>query len=735
MICLLYYNMHQLSNKNNNYLYLNNSKNINYLHLYNDKNTNYLHLNNSKNTNNMHVKLELSYKLSEKPLQFPPQFPIIKSNKKNQKRNIMKKEYRELKDLLDYINASREEKDEIKGKINAVLYNQLDRDFPYLERKMYTGWQYGGEYLSAGMKYRDVEAEGKAEQEKYFGEAASIFVYAEKEGPVEATKQPEGVAAPENPAENACLIVSLSASPDKMKEEAARQKFYRFFDLELDPEGKLQYVLKYNAGHINFVNKIYHNSNIPDVIDKETAFARLEAEKNNSTPDAENLDEPNCIVELCYIIHDPKRSKTEDQLRQEFKKAVELLMPYYKYVLEIPDSNCPKLRNPQITTATEEKTPFLQSEEEGKTSVSDSTDELRDSKEKPEQPAPNFDHNLILYGPPGTGKTYKTAIYAVTICDGEEATAALLKAGYSHIMERYTELKKQGRIGFTTFHQSYGYEDFVDAIRPVLDGASAQIGYEKKPGIFREFCENARSKKKPCVFIIDEINRGNIAKIFGELITLIEESKRDVASVILPNSRVEFSVPSNVYIIGTMNTADRSIAMMDTALRRRFRFEEIQPSTQALREMKADKVFGDPDENGNQVTIDVAAMLDVINRRIEVLHDREHTIGHAYFTGLTGENATFENLRKIFKKSVLPLLQEYFFDDYYKIRLVLGDNGKAPEQQFVQEEMINYSSLFAGKPDEDRVLLPEIRYIINEKAFSDPESYIKIYAGFENTDE
>lgn len=140
----------------------------------------------------------------------------------------MKKEYRELKDLLDYINASREEKDEIKGKINAVLYNQLDRDFPYLERKMYTGWQYGGEYLSAGMKYRDAKAEGKAEQEKYFGEAASIFVYAEKEGPVEATKQPEGVAAPENPAENACLIVSLSASPDKMKEEAARQKFYRF---------------------------------------------------------------------------------------------------------------------------------------------------------------------------------------------------------------------------------------------------------------------------------------------------------------------------------------------------------------------------------------------------------------------------------------------------------------------------------------------------------------------------
>ena len=175
--------------------------------------------------------------------------------------------------------------------------------------------------------------------------------------------------------------------------------------------------------------------------------------------------------------------------------------------------------------------------------------------------------------------------------------------------------------------------------------------------------------------------------------------------------------------------------MMDTALRRRFRFEEIQPSTQALREMKADKVLCDSDENGNPVTIDVAAMLDVINRRIEVLHDREHTIGHAYFTGLTGENATFENLQKIFKKSVLPLLQEYFFDDYYKIRLVLGDNGKAQEQQFVQEEVINYRGLFAGKPDEDRVLLPEIRYSINEKAFSDPESYIKIYAGFENTDE
>ena len=673
----------------------------------------------------------------------------------------MKKEYKELRDLLDYINASREEKDEIKGKINAVLYSQLDCDFPYLERKMYTGWQYGGEYLSAGMKYRDVEAVGKADQEKYFGEAASIFVYAEKENRLEDAKQPEGVAVPENPAQNACLIVSLSASPDKMKEEAARQKFYRFFDLELDPEGKLQYVLKYNAGHINFVNKIYHNSNIPDVVDKETAFARLEAEKNNSTPDAENSDEPNCIVELCYIIHDPDRNKTEEQLRQEFKKAVETLMPYYKYVLGIPDPNCPKLRNPQTQKLKTETTPadaakvlpeeqvLLQPEEEKASSFSapkdetavlaDETGVLEDETEafggKPEEPAPNFDHNLILYGPPGTGKTYKTAIYAVTICDGEAAAEKLLKAGYSHIMERYTELKEQGRIGFTTFHQSYGYEDFVDSIRPVLDGDSAQLGYEKKPGIFREFCENARKKKKPCVFIIDEINRGNIAKIFGELITLIEESKRDVASVILPNSREEFSVPSNVYLIGTMNTADRSIAMMDTALRRRFCFEEIQPSTQALREMKADKVFCDPDENGNPVTIDVAAMLDVINRRIEVLHDREHTIGHAYFTGLTGENATFENLQKIFKKSVLPLLQEYFFDDYYKIRLVLGDNGKEKEQQFVQEEMINYSSLFAGKPDEDRVLLPEIRYIINEGAFSDPESYRKIYAGFENTDE
>ena len=178
---------------------------------------------------------------------------------------------------------------------------------------------------------------------------------------------------------------------------------------------------------------------------------------------------------------------------------------------------------------------------------------------------------------------------------------------------------------------------------------------------------------EPYVFIIDEINRGNISKIFGELITLIENTKRagmpEAASALLPYSDEPFSVPSNVYLLGTMNTADRSIALMDTALRRRFQFEEMMPNSQVLRDIQADTVEKDG------VTLDVAEMLDTINQRIEYLFDREHTIGHAFFTELK-DDATIEKLASIFMKSVIPLLQEYFYEDYSKIMLILGDNGK-----------------------------------------------------------
>lgn len=173
-------------------------------------------------------------------------------------------------------------------------------------------------------------------------------------------------------------------------------------------------------------------------------------------------------------------------------------------------------------------------------------------------------------------------------------------------------------------------------------------------------------EKKNHVFIIDEINRGNISKIFGELITLIESSKRigqpEGMKAKLPYSQQLFGVPDNVYIIGTMNTADRSIATIDTALRRRFRFKEMMPDADVLKGISVED-------------ISVSEMLARMNKRISVLYDREHTIGHSYFIPLR-DNPTIEQLAEIFENAIVPLLQEYFYEDYEKIRLVLGDNNK-----------------------------------------------------------
>jgi 5-methylcytosine-specific restriction endonuclease McrBC GTP-binding regulatory subunit McrB len=227
---------------------------------------------------------------------------------------------------------------------------------------------------------------------------------------------------------------------------------------------------------------------------------------------------------------------------------------------------------------------------------------------------------------------------------------------------------------------------------------------------------------KPFVFIIDEINRVNISKIFGELITLIENTKRkgmpEAAAATLPYSGEEFSVPQNVYILGTMNTADRSIALMDTALRRRFQFQEMMPEADVLREMGADKVT----QAGKE--LDVAAMLETINERIEYLFDREHTIGHAFFTGLK-EDPTVDKLASIFKKSVIPLLQEYFYEDYSKIMLVLGDNGKTnDEQKFILSKEIKPNLIFRG--DTSDIDIPDYAYEIQDEAFCNIMSYIEI---------
>ena len=338
-----------------------------------------------------------------------------------------------------------------------------------------------------------------------------------------------------------------------------------------------------------------------------------------------------------------------------------------------------------------------------------------------------FDKNVIFYGPPGTGKTYTTAKRAVEICKTESEKEL---TDYSEIMKKYNELKKKNRIEFITFHQSYGYEEFIEGIKPIVlneddesDSENSQeIKYEIVDGIFKKFCDEARKaqdkENNEYVLIIDEINRGNISKIFGELITLIETTKRagkkECISTKLPYSKEEFTVPDNVYIIGTMNTADRSIALMDTALRRRFYFEEMLPNYDLLKDIFVE------DEG---VKVNIGAMLKAINERIEYLYDREHTIGHAVFLELK-ENNNIDKLENIFKKSVIPLLQEYFYEDYDKIRLILGDNAKDEDEQFIFAESIKPKDVFEG--DIGDIDIPEKKYIIKYENFRNIMAYKNI---------
>lgn len=423
--------------------------------------------------------------------------------------------------------------------------------------------------------------------------------------------------------------------------------------------------------------------------------------------------------------------------------------------------------------------------------------------------------NIILYGPPGTGKTFNTMAYAVAICEGKNVSEIKNEVhdDYGSVKDRYDALKEAGRIEFVTFHQSYGYEDFIEGIKPDLDDSTGELKYKLEAGCFKSFCdkvfgnfeeawvnlcdklddeekefleipyisdetktfpiewnashnglkakgahrffnkkqlENVYKKEpgvkkrghdnyrkaivkfmqKECglkeyngneknetlnkahVFVIDEINRGNISKIFGELITLIEPSKRlgekESMKVTLPCSGDEFGVPNNVYILGTMNTADRSIAMMDAALRRRFNFVEMMPDTSESSPLNGKIIEG----------IDICKMLMTINKRIEYLYDREHTIGHAFFIGIND----FAGLSSVFRNKVIPLLQEYFYDDYERIRLVLGDDGKSEEHQFVTKKKPE-PNLFRGQVFEDGSDDEKYIYEVNEKAFNLQESY------------
>ncbi|HEC1884953.1 TPA: AAA family ATPase [Campylobacter jejuni] len=418
----------------------------------------------------------------------------------------------------------------------------------------------------------------------------------------------------------------------------------------------------------------------------------------------------------------------------------------------------------------------------------------------------NIPLNQILYGPPGTGKTYHTIDKALEIL-GENIESRDEKK------EKFDEYVKNGQIVFTTFHQSYGYEEFVEGIKPSLNNdENSQINYEIKDGIFKELCKKAlenrdniesfnfyinelKEKTKedgnnpekyfqlpntkysiqyrggktfrikfddmsknhkdypvsidnieklyktsnvdeiynsayvkailnylksqgledykekdekinlPFIIIIDEINRGNVSKIFGELITLIEPSKRlgneEALELTLPYSNEKFGVPKNVYIIGTMNTADRSITSLDTALRRRFEFVEMMPNPNLLNNVFVCKDVENPNKDEDYLGEDAKTIGDAkilqkilisINVRIEFLLDREKTIGHAFFIseavkfnkndwikpGKYKEDwyvLSISKLKKVFQNKIIPLLQEYFYNDYALIDAVLNHNG------------------------------------------------------------
>lgn len=280
-----------------------------------------------------------------------------------------------------------------------------------------------------------------------------------------------------------------------------------------------------------------------------------------------------------------------------------------------------------------------------------------------------------------------------------DAGIKFVKENFADQVEQYKAPNNTRKIEdfykFITFHQSYSYEEFVEGIKPKINAEedNSQISYEYNKGIFKEICQQANSDPdNKYLLIIDEINRGNISKIFGELITLIEKDKRVTPNkernfentkvdkeqllVTLPYTKSKFGVPSNLYIIGTMNTSDRSIASIDIALRRRFKFVEMMPKTEVLVDgNKQPQMVED---------INLQSLLKTINERISYLLDRDHQIGHSYF--MNWDNYDMATLKDVWFDEIIPLLNEYFYSDWDKLQAILGgknDNDKDGKKFFI----------------------------------------------------
>lgn len=633
-------------------------------------------------------------------------------------------------------------------------------------------------------------------------------------------------------------IESISIFVNKGTNLPGREKTRIRFSLEMINEGADQ---KAYSRHHKFLD-LPLEEGLCYVVGSDELHDSVVLNEDHDTVKAKTENGTYKKVQISKVIN-YDQNLSNDEIYSEMIDGVSKLIPYYEYVIGKSLNNVSNVAD------------------------DDNIDEKGDDTMIQDK----INLNTILYGPPGTGKTYNSKVYAVAICNYDGDLEKVKNLDYTNdVIPQYENLVKDGRVAFTTFHQSYGYEEFIQGIKPVLsDDDTKGVHYDVISGVFKKFCDenseytqslksfgidentkiwkmsieggktnvikecfaennirinfdinskdssmnifknkmlpgdlvlsfesiyeingvakivgeeieelNDKSKyklarkvewilkdkiiniknanggvrlsqqtctelpnlnrnglyelinkelgqssvsntnnKKPCVFIIDEINRGNISKIFGELITLIETSKRkgkdEEMSCILPYNKEEFSVPDNVYILGTMNTADRSIAIMDTALRRRFDFVEMMPDLDAI-----DGIIVDG--------IDIRKVLETMNQRIEVLYDREHTLGHAFFMPLIKEeNKTIGNLAQIFKNKVIPLLQEYFYEDYSKIQLVLGDNAKTDKNyKFVVDEKIE-SNLFKGNINTDD--LPEKKYYINNDAFNNAESYNQIY--------